>query len=223
VWTDLDAGYCSRHHATLIAAAGYGYVLGLKENQPDLRREAQRLLAPVAATQRPEAKVLDRDHGHWVRRSLWRTQECAGWLAWSHLRQVWLVRTETFTRQTTPRADSVPVGVEDHYYITNLAWKRLAGGILGLVRSHWGIENNGFRTLDREWQEEQAWCTKGAATDVLGLLRLWAYNLLGLLTGRYLRAARYRNLTLGGFVAWLGWISAWGKVRRRRRRMVPVG
>jgi len=45
-----------------------------------------------------------------------------------------------------------------------------------VIRDHWGIENNGVHTLDMDWQEERAWCTTGAATDVLGLLRLWAYN-----------------------------------------------
>jgi len=39
----LDAGYGSRKHATLIDAAGDGYGLGRKENQPDLLREAERL------------------------------------------------------------------------------------------------------------------------------------------------------------------------------------
>jgi hypothetical protein len=220
----LDAGYASLSNATLVDAAGYGYVLGLKENQPGLLQEAQRLLVPLAATQRAEARVLERDHNQWVRRSLWRTQECAGWMDWSHLRQVWLVRTERFVRQTTPRADSVPVGVEDHDSLTNIDWKRLAGeDMVGLVRSHWGIANNGFRTLDLEWHEEQAWCTTGAATDVLGLLRLWAYNLVGLLKGRYLRASRYRRLTLGGFVAWMERVSAWREARRRRYEVVPVG
>jgi hypothetical protein len=170
-----DAGYCSLSNATLIDAAGYGYVRALKENQPDLLHEAQRLLVPLAASRGPEAKLLERDHGRWVRRRLWRTPGCAGWMGWSHLRQVGLVRTEQFSRQTTPRADSVPEEVEDPDYLTTLWWSRLDGvGILGVVRGHWGIENNCFRTLDVEWQEEQAWCTKGAATEVLGLWRRWA-------------------------------------------------
>jgi len=219
----LDAGYCSLANATAIDATGYGYVLGLKENQPELWREAQRLLLPLAASQRPEAKVLERDHGRWVRRSLWRTQACAGWLEWRHLRQVWLVRTEKFTRQTTPRADSIPAVMEDHDYLTNLPWHRLDDfGILDVIRSHWGIENNGFRTLDMEWQEEHPWCTKGTATDVLGLLRLLAYTMRGLLKSRYLRAGRYRRLTVAGFVAWLEQVSVWGEAQRRGRRVIPV-
>jgi hypothetical protein len=187
----LDAGYASLSNATLVEAAGYGYVLGLKEHQPGLWQEAQRLLEPRAATQRPEAKVLERDHHHGGRRSLWRTAACAGWLDWQHRRQVGLVRTEKFARQTPPRADRVPVAVEDHDYRTNLPWQRLEGvAIRGVIRGHWGIEHQGFRTLDLEWREEQAWWTTGAATAVVGRLRLGAYTVLGLLKGRYLRAAR---------------------------------
>ena len=108
--------------------------------------------------------------------------------------------------------------------MTNLPWRRLDGlGSLGVVRGQGGIENHGFRTLDMDWGEEHAWWTKGAATDVLGWLRLWAYHVVGLLKGRYLRAARYRALTVAGFVAWLEQISGWGEARRRVRRVVPVG
>jgi hypothetical protein len=125
----LEAGDHSLSNAHLIDGAGYGDVLALKDHQPELWQEAQRLLLPQAATQRPEAKMLERDHRQWVRRSLWRTAECAGWLAWIHLRQVWLVRTEKFARQTTPRADSVPVAVEDYYDLTNLPRRRLDGSV----------------------------------------------------------------------------------------------
>jgi hypothetical protein len=148
----LGAGYCALHKATLIDTSGYTYVMGLKEHQPELRRETQRLLEPLAASQAREATELERDHGQWVRRSLWRTPECAGGLEWTHRRQVWLVRTEKFARQTTPRTDSVPVAIADHYYLTDLPWQWLQVlGLLGVIRSHWGIENNGFRTLDLDW------------------------------------------------------------------------
>lgn len=173
----LDAGYGSRHKASLLDGAGDGYVPALKDHQPELLREAPRLLVPRAAGQRPEAKVVERDHGQWVRRSLWRTQACARWLDWTPRRQVWLVRPEKLTRQSTRRMESMPVAVEDQDALPNLPCQRLDGmSRLSVVRGHWGIETNGVRTLDMEWQEERAWCTKGAATEVLGLLRLWAYN-----------------------------------------------
>lgn len=66
-----------------------GTVMALKENQPELLREAQRVLEPVAAAGQAEAVTWDRDHGQWVRRSLSRTSEIAGWLDWTHLRQGW--------------------------------------------------------------------------------------------------------------------------------------
>jgi hypothetical protein len=134
----LGAGDCSLKTATLIVAAGYSYVISFKANQPELCREAQRLLKPLAASQPPEAQMLERAHGQWVRRSPWRTQECGGWLEWSYLCRVWLARTEKFTRQTAPRAGSLPVEVEDHYYISNLPWRRLDSvGIWGGPGS-WG-------------------------------------------------------------------------------------
>jgi hypothetical protein len=145
-------------------------------------------------------------------------------MGWSPRRQVWLGRTEQFSRPTPPRADSVPEEVEDHDDLTNLRWHRLDGaGILGVVRGHWGIENHGVRPLDVEWQEEQAWCTKGAASDVLGLWRLWASNLVGLLKGRDLRAACSRALTPASFVAWRAHVGLWREARRHVRRIVPVG
>jgi hypothetical protein len=82
---------------------------------------------------------------------------------------------------------------------------------------------HGFRPLEMNWREKQAWGTEGAATDMLGLLRLWAYHLVGWLKGWYLRAARYQRLTPAGFVQWVEGISAWGKARRRRFRVVPGG
>jgi hypothetical protein len=66
----LDAGNCSFSNANLIDGAGYGYILVLKDNQPELLHDARRVLLPLAATQAPAAKVLERDHGQWMRRSL---------------------------------------------------------------------------------------------------------------------------------------------------------
>jgi hypothetical protein len=74
-----------------------------------------------------------------------------------------------------------------------------------------------------DWHEARAWCTHGAATDVLGLLRWWAYHWVGLLKGRSLRAARYRAGPLAGFVAWLEQVSSWGEARRHVRQVVPAG
>lgn len=79
------------------------------------------------------------------------------------------------------------------------------------------------RPRDMDWPEERAWCTKGAATEVLGGVRLWADNLVGLWQGRYLHSEHTRKRTMGGFIAWLEQVSLWAEARRDGGRVVPIG
>jgi hypothetical protein len=73
--------------------------------------------------------------------------------------------------------------------VTNLNLGRLkAEQILYVVRLHWTIENHCNWTVDVIWDEDtKAWCGQGVGIQVLGLLRLMAYNLVSLLRCRYLR------------------------------------
>src|SRR5262249_8696201 len=53
---------------------------------------------------------------------------------------------------------------------------------------HWAIENHCNWTVDVIWDEDtKAWCGQGVGIQVLGLLRLMAYNLVSWLRCRYLR------------------------------------
>ena len=194
-----DAGFTSLANATLIDGAGKGYVLGLKENQPELLAEARRLLKPAVdpktGTYRvaPEAETAWECHkGTRIRRQVWRTSEMAGWGEWKHLRQVVLVRQTT----EDPSGAKAPV-IEDRYFVTNMVPGRLDGAKwLTLVRMHWGIENNCFGTLDVQWLEDSRLCCRqGNAPLVFGLLRVMAYNVLGWLRGRHLRSETNRAMT----------------------------
>ncbi len=194
-----DAGFTSLANATLIDGAQKGYVLGLKENQPELLAEARRLLEPTGdvttGTYRvaPEAESpWERHKGTRIRRQVWRTSEMAGWGEWKHLRQGVLVRQTT----EDPSGVKAPV-IEDRYFVTNLVPGRLDGAHwLTLVRMHWGIENNCFGTLDLRWLEDSRLCCRqGHAPLVLGLLRVMAYNVLGWLRGRHLRSETNRAMT----------------------------
>ena len=49
----LDAGFASRELAGRVEAADKSYVIGLKDNQPELLREAKRLLEPIASRTPP--------------------------------------------------------------------------------------------------------------------------------------------------------------------------
>jgi len=194
-----DAGFTSLANATLIDGTSKGYVLGLKENQPELLAEARRLLRPTIGAKTetyrvaPEAESpWERHKGTRIRRQVWRTSQMAGWGEWTHLRQVVLVRQTT----EDPSGAKAPV-IEDRYFVTNVVAGRLDGAQwLTLVRMHWGIENNCFGTLDVQWLEDSRLCCRqGNAPLVLGLLRVMAYNVLGWLRGRHLRSETNRDMT----------------------------
>jgi predicted transposase YbfD/YdcC len=96
---------------------------------------------------------------------------------------VWLVR-----QTTTDKQDAV-LHVEDRDFISNVLWNRLKlRAILLLVRRHWGVENDCFKSLDVQWQEDtKPWWTEGNAVQALGMLRLMAYNSTQMLRKRHLR------------------------------------
>jgi hypothetical protein len=180
----VDAGMTSLYNATQVQQAQKGYVMALKDNQPELLAEAHRLLLPL--TQEPPVAQTpwERAKGKYIRRSLYRTFEMAAYGEWTHLRQVWLVR-----QQSRVDEHQAPVTVEDRYFLTNLTPGRLQPAqILTVVRGHWGIENDCFWSLDLQLNEDAApWCTQGRSLEVLGILRLLAYNLLQLARKRHLR------------------------------------
>lgn len=177
----LDAGFCSRANAQLIAEAHKGYIMGLKGNQPDLFHEAQRLLGSQTLPER--SSDWEPYQGKQLRYHLYRTSEMEAYLDWSHLKQVWRVEKEIYKGQTGQ------IERENRYYLTNLHRGRLKSDqILAVVRAHWAIENNCNWTVDVIWDEDsKVWCGQGVGIQVLGLLRLMAYNLVSLLRCRYLR------------------------------------
>jgi hypothetical protein len=176
----MDSGYCSLSNATLVNDALKGYIFALKENQPELWAEAERLMGSKAT---PEVSTpWEAYQGKQIRYHLCRTSEMAGYLEWTHLEQVWRVDREV-------RASSEATTIERRYFVTNLHRGRFTPRqTLEVVRLHWMIENGANWTADVVWDEDtKAWCTLGHAIEVLGLLRLMAYNLVSHLRARYLR------------------------------------
>jgi hypothetical protein len=174
-----DAGFTSRANAGLIHAANCAYVLSLKDTQPELLAEARRLLRDKP----PELETpWERVDGIDIRRRLYRTDEIAGYHGWEHLKQVWRVEQDR-------RKPDGAVEKTERLFLTSLHRGRLTPEqILRVIRGHWGIENDCFGSLDLQWDEDgRPWCTKGSALEVLGLLRLMAYNLLQVARKRHLR------------------------------------
>jgi len=183
-----DAGVISREHAGWLDEQGYGYVVALKDNNPNLELEARGLLQDRAEHEPCDAAddgyELDSSRG-WVKRELWISSECAGWPGWEHLRQVWLVRV--WRRRTK---DAPVEYLEDRIYATNLpVTHRIRGKhILALIRGHWRIENELHGTLDIELREDDGgWVRRGYGLINTGLLRVMAYNLLAIARSVHLR------------------------------------
>lgn len=130
----MDAGFCSLATATRIAEAHKGYIFGVKGNQPELLREAERVLA--SQTQPELSSPWEKYQGDQIRYHLYRTTEMEAYLDWSHLKQVWRVEKERH------KGKIGQIERENRYYVTNLHRGRFkAAQILYVVRSHWAIEN----------------------------------------------------------------------------------
>lgn len=182
----MDSGYCSLGNASLVSAARKGYIFGLKENQPEVLKEAERLLGRRRS---PETSTAWEPYqGKQIRYHLYRTSEMAGYLEWTHLEQAWRVDREVRGAGGAPT-------VERRYFVTNLHRGRFTPRqTLEVVRRHWMIENGANWTADVIWDEDtKAWCTLGHAIQVLGLLRAMAYNLVTQLRCRYLRAGERKR------------------------------
>lgn len=206
---DVDAGLTSLANWCHFNDLGYGVVMGLKGNQPDLFAEAQRLLIPMTKVCSPEARTpWERREGKEIRRSLWRTNELRDFTTsagcWENLRQGWLVRQET-------RHSNGQVKIEDRYFLTSILWNRLSPWqILALVRAHWGIEvaNN---AMDVQWGEDNGrWCTQGRSVWVLGVLRMMVCNVAQHCRRRLLRLKDPR----GGLRPPLSWRKLFKAIER---------
>ena len=216
-----DSGFCSEANARLIDDAGKGYLISLKDNQPELRREAERVLGKQSRTSEPEAQTdweSDSSRG-WIRRQLWRTDEMAGWGKWTHLRQVTLVRV------LAREGKDGPVRVlEDRYHVTNLVRGRLNGEeLLRLVRAHWRIENNLHGALDIQWQEDHGkWVQRGNGLPVSAMLRVLAYNLLSLLRAVHLRTTEARATAWDQLRDWVRDAMVWPDLAEGDEETTPV-
>jgi hypothetical protein len=216
-----DSGFCSEANARLIDDAQKAYWISLKDNQPDLKREAERVLLTMAKRSAPEAQTdweSDSSRG-WIRRQIWRTDQMAGWGKWTHLRQVVLLRV--LARDGRDGPERV---LEDRYYLTNLVRGRLDGAqMLRLARAHWRIENDLHGALDIQWQEDHGrWVQRGNGLPVTSLLRVLAYNLLALLRAVHLRTEAARHTAWTQLRDWLRDAMLWPELACKDEEPTPV-
>jgi predicted transposase YbfD/YdcC len=178
----IDAMGCQKEIAGKIVEKQADYVLAVKENQPNLRQDVQRIMDE--ARQRGDAvgcdyhETVEKEHGRIETRKVWSTcTQGRLWLNhqdqdWPGLASVALVESQrTVDGQTT---------VEQRYYISSRpGLEEHAAKHLGhIIRQHWAIENRLHWVLDMAFDEDRCRVRLGQGARNLAVLRKIALNLL---------------------------------------------
>ena len=169
----IDAMGCQTGIAEEIRIAGADYVLAVKENQPRLYEDIDRLAEAVLADDTEVAACLQEGRGHgrqearacWVLRDVDAIRDRG---RWPDLRSVIVVVSER-----TVNGEST---YERRYYISS----RKAGAktFLEAIRGHWGIENSLHWVLDVGFDEDRSRLGKDHGPENLALLRRLAVSVL---------------------------------------------
>jgi len=194
---------CSLANANAVKRYGLDYLLGLKEDQPTLLREAQRLLKKCKAEE-AKAKTDDVVGKTTVTRRLFTTTEMAGFLSWEHLQTVVRVQSEKRDNTTDAVLES-----EDRYFLSSLAREELTDEQwLRVVRNHWWVENGCHQIWDKIFREDdKPWIQSGEGasqgTVVVMLLRRLAHNMLALFRSVTQRSEQRRQTPWKDMVRWV--------------------
>lgn len=185
-WLDVimyDSGGSYLLNADHIVARGKDYVLCFRENQKELRAEAERLLARRSDST-ALAQTVDLVSGEVVTRTVWLSDQMAGWNGWTHLKTVIRIQSHRVDKTTGKET------TEDRYYLSSMAQDRLTPAQwLLLIRQRWGVENGCHNTFDTILNEDKRpWLMLPQGMVVVMLLRRIAFNLLTL----------FRSVTLRG-------------------------
>jgi hypothetical protein len=190
-----DAGGFSRANADAVIAAGKDYLFALKDEHRTMCRLADELLAVENVIDRTE-DVLDNETT--VVRSLRLLRADPSWSygdgktpeesVWPHAKAFLAVEYAKVHRGAiVERDERMFVSSYDPKRLTTAQW-------LLLVRSHWGVENNGHHTLDTAFAEDERSWIEADANGMLAvlLLRRIAYTLLALFRAVTLRSDENR-------------------------------
>jgi predicted transposase YbfD/YdcC len=166
-----DALHCQRGTAEAIINRGGHYILTVKDNQRNLRRQLKSLPwkhIPVLDTN------IEHGHGRTAKRVLKATEIAAG-IAFPHAVQV-LQLTRTVTDRKTGGRHTEVV-----YAVTSLSATDAAPGqIADWLRGHWSIENRLHWVRDVTFAEDHSQIRTHAGPQVMATLRNTAIGLLRL-------------------------------------------
>ncbi|MCI0421080.1 MAG: ISAs1 family transposase [Acidobacteria bacterium] len=170
----IDALGCQKEIAEQIVEQGGDYVLAVKENQPQLYEEIERL--DEAAQKDDYAGVSsccveETNHGRQELRACWvltDLEELREGAKWPGLKSVIVVVRD--------RSVGDKNACEKHYYISSR--KLSAKKFSPVVRGHWGIENSLHWVLDVVFAEDRHRVRKDHGPENFGMLRRMALSMI---------------------------------------------
>ena len=177
----LDAGVCSKATLLYIVENGYNYVARIKGNKRLLRDFLKEKSKPILK-RKPAAVKNESVNGKKVERVLYRLKDFDGLRNWDSvdIKEAWCVVQKTTEKKNGKKKTKTMV----KYYVTNLDRRKLtSSSVLEVVQTHWSIENEGFFNLDSTFEEDKYPLTN-AATEVVRLVRLLAFNIMQLYVSR---------------------------------------
>jgi len=168
-----DALLTQRGLSTQIVEAGGEYVWQVKDNQPQLKEDIERLFQPESCVPgfSPVPKdfrttqTIDKGHGRLERRTLTTSNLLRDYADWPYLEQVFKLE-----RQTT----HLKQGQTEHevvYGITSLQSEKAGPSrLLEIVRGYWGIENGLHYRRDKTLREDATRMTKPAPAEAMEII-----------------------------------------------------
>ena len=151
----IDAMGCQKQIAEAIINQDADYVLMVKDNQPGLKEQIQKVFS-LNQNKAESDQTVDFGHGRIEKRTCVTTSELTfldGVQEWKGLNSIVKVISERTDKRSGKQS------VETRYYISSLAAEPVV--INKAVRSHWGIENNLHWSLDVLFKEDDSLKKKG--------------------------------------------------------------
>jgi predicted transposase YbfD/YdcC len=173
----IDAMGCQKNIAKTVLRGEGDYVLAVKDNQPQLRKDIASVFTKGIGCKFKKMlhrRVRKSNHGHG--RVETRIYTLISAREQEEFRSRW-PGLQGLGRVDSMRDVNNKIEREVRYYVTSLNYEKV-DDFVRAVRGHWGIENNLHWSLDVSFKEDSSRVRIGHAAENLGTIRRIALNLL---------------------------------------------